>query len=78
MIRAKIEGDPPGWIFGLSAGNIRLLQEGRHIVFDFGDVGGPPGSTIIICYAETEDALTADLKRAGWDMPNVIDNRKKT
>ena len=51
-------------IIGLSAENIRRLQEGQPIAFEGKEVQ-VPGKNFLIVYGETEDAIANELRAAG-------------
>lgn len=78
MIRARVyDGGALGWVFGLSRKNIDLLQEGKPIMFDFGELGGPAGTHIVIMFGETEDAIAEELQRGFGEAMEMRDRREK-
>lgn len=60
--KAKLD-DKPLYGFGLSFGNLRLLKEGKPIVFDFSEMGGE--GKIVIFVGETDQSMVDDLKNLG-------------
>ena len=48
-------------LLGLSDGNLMRLREKKPIIINGEEVGWP-GQDIIICWGETEDALTKELQ----------------
>ena len=71
MIKLKIrnDNDEVAYVFGLSKGNIELLQQGRAIKFDMAQIGGE--GTMVILYGETEQAIVEDLKKHGVVIPTA-------
>lgn len=69
--------------FGLSAGNIKLLREGRPIKIDMSSLGPLPKArltdyTVVIFYGETEKEMTEELSK--WFGPDTrvnIDDKLK-
>jgi hypothetical protein len=59
MLKAKA-GDLT--IFGLSARNLELLQQGKPIMIDMAELG-LAGRTMIF-YGQTEEAMKTDIERA--------------
>lgn len=61
MIKFKADS-PTGPLIGLglSAQNLRLLQEGKPIVINLADLGLPPGR-VLIFYGETEASMAAEM-----------------
>jgi hypothetical protein len=58
MIKAKLSnGD---LLFGLSKGNIELLQQGKPIVINLKDMG-LENRRVMIMYGETEDKIFEEL-----------------
>ena len=47
-------------LLGLSEGNLMRLREKKPIIINGEEIGWP-GQDIIICWGETEDALTKEL-----------------
>lgn len=50
---------------GLSAGNVRYLQQGKPILIETEEVGTDRFDQILICAGETEDDIVSDLREAG-------------
>ncbi len=59
MIKARLSDGT--LILGLSAENLKRLQQGKPILFDGHQLGYP--GKIAIVYGETEDAIAKDLLR---------------
>lgn len=51
-------------MFGLSARNLQLLQQGKPIHFDLRDLGLPSGR-VTIFYGATEEQMQRDLEKSG-------------
>ena len=65
MIKAR-SGDH--FIYGLSAGNIERLKQGKPIFFPLSELGMPSG-TVTILYGETEEDIKQQLIDAGMRLP---------
>jgi hypothetical protein len=65
-------GDSDLVILGLAAENVRRLTDGQPIRVDLAEVG-LPGTVVVICYGQTEEAIMADMQAAGLmsDNPEV-------
>jgi hypothetical protein len=57
-------GEPPVVVLGLSAANIRKLQEDKPILLDLA-VLGLPSQKVMIFTGETEAKMAAELQGAG-------------
>lgn len=66
MLKARTGDD---LIFGLSARNVELLMQGRPISIDLRDLGLPKGR-VMIFYGTTEEAMKAELQKAGVVLPS--------
>jgi hypothetical protein len=56
------QGDLYG--FGLSAGNVEYLKQGKPIVIDMREMG-VSNMTIVLLYGETEETIAEELKKYG-------------
>jgi hypothetical protein len=65
MLKART-GDR--FVFGLSARNIELLQQGRPIHIDLRELGADRGN-ILIFYGKTEETMKQALLDAGVELP---------
>lgn len=65
MIKASFtrENGRRGFIFGLSAQNIKRLQDGQPIAFAMEPIGGT--GDIVIMFGETEESIAAELALLG-------------
>lgn len=73
MIKAKLngkDGEPPLFLLGLDAGNVKRLQEGHPILVNLRDLDGPRVK-VAIDYGETLQALIAKLREMGLELPDM-------
>lgn len=74
MFRAANETKDGGHLLllGLTPANIRRMRAGEPILVDCADLG-LPGVRVSIMFGQTERAIVAELRDAGFDLPSDVD-----
>lgn len=60
MLKAKLDGLKPAFVFGLSDGNVQRLKEKKPIVVDMLTLGGP-NANVVIMWGPTEEEIAKEL-----------------
>lgn len=65
MVKARIDGDDgePVYLLGLSSGNLMRLREGKPLLVNLSQFGGP-NVKVAVCWGETEEDIVRDLNKA--------------
>lgn len=74
MVKARSD-QPDGvqvFMFGLSAGNMSLLLEGKPIKINLSEMGGPANIEVVILGGMTEERIVVSMKAAGWKLPEGV------
>lgn len=74
MFRAGNETKGGGHLLmlGLTPTNLERLQDGKPILVDCAELG-LPGVRVTIMFGQTERAIVAELRAAGFDFPDGVD-----
>lgn len=61
MIRAKLGGDPPLFVIGLSDMNIEKLREGKPIMFKLRELDINEDGNVLVIWGKTEPDICREL-----------------
>lgn len=61
MIRAKLGGEPPLFVIGLSDMNVNQLRAGKPIMFNLSEIGIEEPGHVLVIWGKTEPDITREL-----------------